>query len=86
MGIITFRCWQPEPKLGPAGWERLFGRGRKSERLGLRCDGGEKWIWAGAEWVASVFGITPDPNDDQAAAARRVYARPDETQMKIKTT
>ena len=55
--------------LGPAGWERLFGRGEEVREIRTKMWQGEKWIWTGAEWVAlacsSVFDIVPDPNDDR---------------------
>lgn len=53
--------------LGPAGWERLFGRGEEVREIRTKMWQGEKWIWTGAEWVAlvcsNVFKIVLGPND-----------------------
>lgn len=61
--------------LGPAGWERLFGRGEEVREIRTKMWQGEKWIWTGAEWVASVFGIAPDPNVDQVGGSGMACVR-----------
>lgn len=65
--------------LGPAGWERLFGRGEEVREIRTKMWQGEKWIWTGAEWVAlvcsSVFDIVPGPNDDRPQARTHICVR-----------